>query len=242
MLVLFTIVLFFTCKVSANSQLKVVAEEFHPYQYQIDNEAAGIAVEIVNEILAQNQLSADIEFLPWARAYLIAKETPNTILLSVSRTKKRENLFHWIGKIDKHELHLWVNDKLWQTNKLSKQQLTSIQIGVPRNGHQQYFITHHPTFKDNPFVIVNTKEQLLKMLNKGRVDALLGDEKLLKNRLRRINLNPDIIRSVHKFKSRDTALYIAISKSTDIKLVNALKSSFEKYSHTKEFQTLINWR
>lgn len=236
------IVMFFTSTLLANNEIQIVAEEFHPYQFKSADGASGIAVEVIKGALAEVNMTADVQLLPWARAYLTAKENPNTILLSVSRTKNRENQFHWLGQIEKHELHLWVNANKWSTTSLAKDELKSLRIGVPRDGHQHYFITHHPSFKGNSIVIVNTKEQLLKMLDKGRIDALLGDERLLKNRLSRINLSPEIIKSVHKFESQDTVLYIAISKSTDIKLVNALKNSFNKYSQTQEFKKLINWR
>lgn len=236
------IFMFFTSRLFANTDIQIVAEEFHPYQFKSADGSAGIAVEVIKEVLAEVNMSAEVQFYPWSRAYLIASESPNTILLSISRTKKREKHFYWLGQIEKHQLHLWVNASTWQQKTLSDEQLKSLRIGVPRNGHQQYFITHHPFYKNNEVVVVNTKEQLLKMLAIGRIDALLGDEKLLKNRLQRINLDPNIIKPVKHFESKDTALYIAISKSTDVKLANTLKQSFARFSQTEKFKNITNWR
>jgi len=54
---------------------------------------------ILNAILAEAQLEANVAFMPWARAFSIAESNPNTIILSMIRTPEREDNFYWIIKV-----------------------------------------------------------------------------------------------------------------------------------------------
>ncbi len=48
-----------------------------------------------------------IRIYPWKRAYQITEQERNTILFTMARTKKRENLFKWVGPIAPREISLW---------------------------------------------------------------------------------------------------------------------------------------
>jgi len=229
------------------NKINVVAETFHPYQYLEDGEPKGIAIEVIkhlftgNDILTGNDIEADINFYPWPRALRLAKSEPNTLILSISRSKEREQDFHWIGLVDSHELHLWVNAEHWQDKTVSTQALKKLVIGVPRGGHQYQFISNLPQFKNNEFSIVNNKEQVLKMFAMGRVDAISGDKRLLSNRMRQIGLSPKILKPVAQLNKESNGLYIAMSKNSDKKLVNLLTYRLRQFSKTDEFKKLLAW-
>lgn len=226
--------------VDATNQINVVAEDFKPFQYQENGQTKGVVVDIVNTILQQHNLTADVHFYPWARALKIANTQPNTMILSISRTKQRENNFHWIGKIKTHELFLWVNASKWPENMLTTNDLKSLTIGVPRNGHQHEFLSTHPLFKHSNLSIVTNKPQSIKMLSLNRIDAILGDKALLKYRIKQLGLDPDFIKPVEQFSIPGSELYIALSKNSDPKLVETLTSSFEHFSLTPEFKMMIS--
>ena len=184
--------------------VNVVAEEFYPYQYKQDGQPTGLAVEIIKQVLANSQLTAEIKFYPWARALLLAESAPNTIIMSISRSAKREHDFHWLGLISRHELYLWVNKKRWGNAKFTDDMLSKLSIGVPRGGHQHQFLKSHPLFSNNVYSVVNTKEQSLNMLAMNRIDAISGDPKLLRSRMINIGLSPQLIRPIKHFPSHQT--------------------------------------
>lgn len=220
--------------------IDVVAEEFYPFQYRQNGEAKGLAVDIVNKILADNHLSANIRFYPWSRALRIAESAPNTIILSITRNPKRENKFYWLGLISQHQLYLWVNKPRWGDQTFTDKQLATLTIGVPRDGHQHQFLKSHPLFSNNVFSVVNTKEQSLNMLAKNRIDAISGDPKLLRSRMISIGLSPEILKPVKHFPEQQTQLYIAMSKNSNPELVLSIQQKFTKFANSRAFKQLLD--
>lgn len=225
-----------------NSKLtvSVVAEEFYPYQYKQNGQPTGLAIEIIKQVLADCQLTADIKFYPWARALRLAESAPNTIILSITRNQKREDDFYWLGLISRHELYLWVNKNRWDNTNFTDEMLSKLTIGVPRNGHQHQFLKSHPLFSNNVYSVVNTKEQSLSMLAVNRIDAISGDPKLLRNRMISVGLSPNLIKPVKHFPNHQTELYVAMSKNSNIELVNKIATQYARFAKTKQFQHIIN--
>ena len=52
--------------------VRIVTENFAPYNYEEAGEAKGFSSEVLQAVLNQINLKATIEFYPWARAYEIA--------------------------------------------------------------------------------------------------------------------------------------------------------------------------
>jgi polar amino acid transport system substrate-binding protein len=48
--------------------------------------AQGLCTELVQAVLRELQISAPIEFLPWARAYDVAQHSGNVLIYSIART------------------------------------------------------------------------------------------------------------------------------------------------------------
>jgi hypothetical protein len=53
----------------------------------------------MREVFNHTSHDVEMEALPWARAYRVAKEQGNTIIFNIARTANREKQFKWIGKI-----------------------------------------------------------------------------------------------------------------------------------------------
>ncbi len=49
--------------------LTIVTEDFPPYNYEQDGKASGLSSEVVQAVLKEIGLQADIIFYPWRRAY-----------------------------------------------------------------------------------------------------------------------------------------------------------------------------
>lgn len=69
-----------------------------------ENKMTGVATNIVKEILLRIGSNAQIEPLPWARAYKYLLEgvddnKENIFLYSMARTELRENSFKWVGRL-----------------------------------------------------------------------------------------------------------------------------------------------
>ncbi len=89
----------------AADTLHLVTEESPPYNTRIDGKIAGIATDKVVEMMRRAKRPFKLEMLPWARAYKMAFELPQTCVFSTTRTKEREPHFKWVGPL---AFNLWV--------------------------------------------------------------------------------------------------------------------------------------
>lgn len=84
---------------SAAEPLRVVTEELPPYNMTRDGRLTGMSTEVVQAVLRHLDLQAQIQSMPWARAYDIALNDENVLIYSIARTAEREALFKWVGEI-----------------------------------------------------------------------------------------------------------------------------------------------
>lgn len=83
----------------AAEPLRVVTEEFPPYNYTDKGHVTGLATEVVEAVLKEIDVPATIQSMPWARAYDIARNSENVLIFSITRTAGREKMFKWIGPV-----------------------------------------------------------------------------------------------------------------------------------------------
>lgn len=83
----------------ATNELTFTTEESPPYNMLVDGKVVGIATEKVIELMSRAKQPYKIEMLPWARAYLLAMNTPQTCVFSTTRTPEREGKFKWVGPL-----------------------------------------------------------------------------------------------------------------------------------------------
>lgn len=83
-----------------------ITETWYPFNYQVRESPRGISIDILRKVFERSNLEIhleDFKFYPWARAYHVAKNTPNSILFTTLRTENRENEFKWLGPIYIHK-------------------------------------------------------------------------------------------------------------------------------------------
>lgn len=84
---------------AADAALRILTEEFPPYNYTEGGKVVGLGTEVVQAVLAQLGLQGQIQSMPWARAYETARSTPGVLIYSIGRTPERDKLFKWVGVI-----------------------------------------------------------------------------------------------------------------------------------------------
>lgn len=81
----------------AKDSLRIVTEEWPPYNYTNDNgKVVGAATAKVRWILEQADIDYTLESYPWARAIDLASSKKNVAIFSVYRTQVREPQFKWV--------------------------------------------------------------------------------------------------------------------------------------------------
>ena len=80
------------------SEITIATEHFPPFQITDDNKiTGGFSTEIVNALLEETGVKADIKVFPWARTYRMALTGKNVLIFSITRNEEREHLFNWVG-------------------------------------------------------------------------------------------------------------------------------------------------
>ncbi|MBL4786114.1 MAG: transporter substrate-binding domain-containing protein [Cohaesibacteraceae bacterium] len=81
------------------TEVRILTEDFEPFDYMEDGELKGIAVAIVREMNKRVGYTGEIEVLPWKRAYKMTEKIPNVGLFSMARVGSREGKFQWVGPL-----------------------------------------------------------------------------------------------------------------------------------------------
>jgi polar amino acid transport system substrate-binding protein len=89
--------------------LKIMTEDWPPFNYEKNGEIKGISVAIVRAIQKDIGDDAPIQIMPWNRAYVLTLHTPDTALFSVVRIEEREALFKWVAPLMGNDYYFYEN-------------------------------------------------------------------------------------------------------------------------------------
>lgn len=92
---------------SAADTVRIVTEEFPPYNLTQNGRITGLSTEVVEAVLKEIKLEGSFQSMPWARAYDIALGSENVLIYSITRTPNREKLFKWVGVIAPGDWYLY---------------------------------------------------------------------------------------------------------------------------------------
>ena len=98
----------------SGDSIKILTEEFPPYNFTENGKLTGFSTEVVEAVLKEIKAQGDFQSMPWARAYETTQTTENTLIYSIGRTKEREKLFKWVGVIAPADYYLFS----WQGKNL----------------------------------------------------------------------------------------------------------------------------
>jgi polar amino acid transport system substrate-binding protein len=95
----FAVLACFALHAFAADDIRIVTEELPPYNMTLNGRLTGMSTEVVQAVLKEVGVTANIQPMPWARAYDIALNSENVLIYSITRTAQREKLFKWVGDI-----------------------------------------------------------------------------------------------------------------------------------------------
>lgn len=227
----YTLIFLFPCLSYATNQaeqpvtsLKVVTEALPPFQMiNDDGQLDGYSIELVRHLLKRSNIEAQIEVLPWQRAYRYSQEKKNVIIFSTGRTKEREDLFHWVGLLHSQELYFF----RLATNKVDDSQglesLKKYNVGVTSNYPSDEFLKSHQ------FPNVERLERpnkTVKMLFENRIDLILINSRAMRKQIKQYGFKYEDVEIVTKVPTISGGLYIAMSKDSDLSLVARLRQNY----------------
>ncbi|MFY7866360.1 substrate-binding periplasmic protein [Roseateles sp.] len=149
--------------------LRILTEEAPPFNYSENGIAQGLCTELVQAVLRELQISAPIEFLPWARAYDVAQHSGNVLIYSIARTEQREHLFKWVGLLTQTEYSLFALAKrALKLNQLSD--ALQLQTATVNADVAEQFLEERGFVRGRHLQSGSRNELNLEKLRLGRVD------------------------------------------------------------------------
>jgi len=226
-------------------ELVVVFEHNPPYQMVKENGAGyGPVIKFAQQLVKYTDLDIKFEALPWARIMQKEAFKPNRLILSISRTPKREAHFIWLTQIYRGEQYIW--------KKANAVDPKNILVSMERNSHKADLLKRY--YKPKNVYEFLDSQQALEALIKGHVQRYVGSIFGVYGKLTELGINIDKLERVGIFKESYTSkigLHLALSNTSSdlvhrqliqalthpemIKAVGILMRDFE----TKE-QNLVN--
>ncbi|MEO4046793.1 transporter substrate-binding domain-containing protein [Pseudomonas sp. CAU 1711] len=210
--------------------LQLYTEEYPPMNFAREGRPAGLAVDLVREILARTGRGARISLVPWARGYQAAQVDPDSGLFVTMRTAEREPLFQWVGPV-------MVVVTSFYALRGSGIRIDSLEdaaragtIAVPRQWYS--FQELKARGLANVYGVIGPR-QMMSMLRHGRVQVAVADNVTLESLLALGGLTPAEVEPLHAFMRSEA--YIAFSPSTDPGLVAEWQQTLDSMKRDGSF-------
>jgi polar amino acid transport system substrate-binding protein len=213
-------------------KLKIYTEDSPPGNYLNKGEIAGLAVDMVREILVRLKMPDNIEVVPWARGYTLALNQPNVALFSTTRLPQREKRFKWVGPL---YTQIWG----FYGKKGSDLKITSLEdakkidrIGTYHKDAKEQFL------KKNGFVnLVSTNKNIsnIRRLVEGNLDLWVSSDFNMPYLAKHAGVDPDQLELVYAFRSVNN--YIAFSLQTPDNLIKTWQQTLDNIKSDGTYTT-----
>lgn len=210
------------------TDIRWMSEQFAPFNYQDEaGHARGIAVDLL--IKAASNLEGTVEpdqiaFMPWARSYRTLKDTKNTALFVMVKTPTRATHFHFAGPIAPIRLSI-IAPKASSLKALNKDDLNNHKIGVVRDD-----IGHHRLIDigidEDTMVLASFADQLIRMLENGRVDAIAYVEDVAYWNMSQLGINSNDYEVV--LELYEDSVWFAFNKESDQHLIDTFQAEIDR--------------
>ncbi|NQZ11681.1 MAG: transporter substrate-binding domain-containing protein, partial [Algicola sp.] len=165
----------------AQSTILITTEHWPPNNYlSKQGKIIGKATEKVRKIFEKAGLHFTIKLYPWARAYHLAMNEPNTAVYSIVRSTQREALFQWVCPLIKQQPLYFVH--LTKRKDIVLDQLTDAKkylIATTRNEFDHQFLLQNGFVEGQHFELTADDQTNIKMLLIGRTDLFISSEQTI---------------------------------------------------------------
>ncbi|GGB47595.1 hypothetical protein GCM10011316_19670 [Roseibium aquae] len=209
---------------SEATDITVVTEDLPPFSYIENNEVKGVGAETIKALLTEAGLPADLQFMPWARAYHTAQVLKNTVIFPIARTRDREDLFTWIGTIAPFGASLY--------RHVDRDDITINRIEDARDLHVGVYIedAKHQFLRSKGFENLSPVDQdilNIRKLTMKRLDLIAIDDAVLTYELNKLGMEDAPFVKAFPIAPLSGYLYVAVHKDTDPALVQRLRTALE---------------
>lgn len=241
-LVLYFIFISFIClfNQSAIAQdppaLKFTTQDFRPFSYFQGDQVAGPAVDIINEVCKDSQISCSFKLYPWTRAQQFVRDGSAHGMFVIGWNKKRTEWLHFSPPILNTEYGFFViEDNPLQFKSVEDVKGYTVGVFGPSNTSKSLEKIKN-TIGDMRIDMTPDDESAFKKLSIGRITAVFSNRDVGYALIKKLNLKN--IR--YAGQQRALQYYIGFSKEhTDKTLVDQFNASFMKLHKKGVIQAIL---
>ncbi|MRW90909.1 transporter substrate-binding domain-containing protein [Duganella sp. FT80W] len=173
--------------------MRIFGAVIPPLSFMRDGTPTGYCVDLAHEIQRRIKDRTRVELLPWARAYRLAVDGANIMLICPKRTPEREPLFRWVGPVLESQSVVYAlrSSRLRLGNLADLRALDGVL--VPRDFYTHQYLRIAGFTNLDP---VNSSQTMLAMLLAGRRKAMVLDREQLPFLLRQAGVSADVVEPV----------------------------------------------
>lgn len=153
--------------------LKLVTEEYPPYNFTSNSVITGASVEQVRRMMEAIDAPFTLEMLPWARALALAESDPETCVFTTGHDDERDKRFKWVEPL--------LIDRMVMVRKAGSgidpktiEAAKRFTVGTQRDDFSYSFLT----VNDFPKIdLAADLDATLKKLVNNRIDLMMTSEK-----------------------------------------------------------------
>ena len=219
--------------------LKVLTEEFPPYNYTENAKITGFSTEVVQAVLREVKIQGEFQSMPWARAYETAQGADNVLIYSIGRTPQREKLFKWVGVIAPTQYYLFsLPQRKLKLDRLD--QARSFQIATVNEDVGEQFLMAKGFAKGVNLQSSVKYELNYEKLKAGRVDLWIMTELVAVYLARQAGDVPSksLARSFAIPDLGSDGYYMAFGINTPDALVERLRKGLATIKHNGTYEAL----
>lgn len=189
LMVLLTCFILGTHSSFGQSAYTIVSSPLPPFTVEQGAYAPGALGVLVERLAKHMGRTVSIEFYPWARALKIANNDKRVLILPLTRTAEREARFRWVIKLYRHN-YVFNALKSNHVNLENTESLRASPVAVLRGSPN---VEHLRALGFSQLVLESSVENMCKLLARGGVDAIYGDEAINLTTLKLIGVRKDAI-------------------------------------------------
>lgn len=209
-------------------QIDLVTEHYPPFQILgEDGVVSGKYVEITNKILSASGIPSTTRVMPWARAYHIAQNTPNTCIYGIVRETFREPMFIWIAEIGNTVGTFYTSKAQAGTVKLRDlNDAYQYVIAVQRQGITTELLQRRGFLFQQNLLDVTDWQQAIHLVLRGRANLVVSNNDIIGYHLEMLDVPADALVPLIDYEDvKNARQYLACSVDTEPALIARLKAA-----------------
>ena len=233
--IIFYMFICFTVNAHTTDELNAVASSHKMFQYFEDGQIKGPSAEIFKMLMLQTGIKTKVKFYPWARAFSSVSSQPNTIILSLTRTKERESNFVWLIKVNESK-RAFISLKTKPDNFVSNiAQAKNKLVAATRDSYSYTSLIEKGFTEDKNLYVVSTIDNAISLFKNGKVDLIYTDPEVMKNHYSDIGKISSQIVNITEVAEAQRDIFIAINKQTNKNLLEKLQQASKTVSQSARY-------